>query len=97
MVKNNQVTADPSNTSLPMFRSVFKIKKGLKRARMYITSRGIYDCMINGEGVNNSLLAPELTQYDRRINYQTYDITDILREGENGIGVILSSGWWSDA
>lgn len=97
MVKNNQVTADPSNTSLPMFRSEFKIKKGLKRARLYITSRGIYDCMINGEGVNNSLLAPGLTQYDRRINYQTYDITDILREGENGIGVILSSGWWSDA
>lgn len=97
VIKDAQVTADPSNTSLPMFRREFQVKEGLKSARLYITSRGIYDCRINGLAVNNSLLAPGLTQYDRRLNYQTYDITDILRKGANGIGVILASGWWSDA
>lgn len=97
VVKDAQVMADPSNTSLPMFRREFQVKDGLKSARLYITSRGIYDCRINGIAVNNSLLAPGLTQYDKRLNYQTYDITDTLREGANGIGVILASGWWSDA
>lgn len=97
VVKDAQVTADPSNTSLPMFRREFQVKGGLRSARLYITSRGIYDCRINGSTINNSLLAPGLTQYDRRLNYQTYDITDVMREGANGIGVILSSGWWSDA
>ena len=40
---------------------------------------------------------PGLTQYDKRINYQTYDITDKLRPGRNGVGVTISSGWWCDA
>lgn len=97
VAEDGQVTADPSNTSIPMFRREFQIKSELKSARLYITSRGIYDCRVNGAAVNNSLLAPGLTQYDRRIHYQTYDITELLQEGTNGIGVILSSGWWSDA
>lgn len=97
VVKGRQITAEPAGTSLPMLRRKFPVKEGLKSARLYITSRGIYDCMVNGTALNNSLLAPGLTQYDRRLNYQTYDVTDILREGANGIGVILSSGWWSDA
>lgn len=97
VLQGGQVTADPSNTSMPMLRRVFHVGSGLKRARLYITARGIYDCRINAVPVNNSLLAPGLTQYDRRISYQTYDITDYLQEGDNGIGIILSSGWWSDA
>lgn len=92
-----QVTADPSNTSIPMLRSSCEVREGMERARLYITSRGIYEVMVNGKGITNSLLAPGLTQYDKRLNYQTYDVTELLQSGKNGIGVILSSGWWSDA
>ena len=69
----------------------------MKKARLYITARGIYDCMINGEQITERLLAPGLTQYDKRMNYQTYDITTFLKKGKNGIGVTLASGWWSEA
>lgn len=98
-LKGCQVTRDPSNSSIPMFRSVFSVdkEKKVERARLYITSRGIYDCRINGEEITERLLNPGLTQYDKRIQYQTYDITDKLWPGRNGVGVTLASGWWCDA
>lgn len=99
VMKGGQVTADPSDTSVPMFRRSFAVEgeRNLKKARLYITSRGIYECKVNGEVLNGNLLAPGLTQYDKRINYQTYDITGKLKDGDNAIGVTVSSGWWSDA
>lgn len=99
VIKNQQITADPSNTSIPMLRTSIQIEheKKLKRARLYITSRGIYDCKVNGLKLTERLLLPGSTQYDKRLNYQTYDITDKLTTGKNGVGVTLSSGWWSEA
>lgn len=98
-LKDCQITQDPSNTGIPMLRSVFQVdkEKKVERARLYITSRGIYHCRINGKEITERLLNPGLTQYDKRINYQTYDITDKLRPGRNGVGVTISSGWWCDA
>lgn len=89
----------PSNTSIPMFRTTVPVDehKKLVKARLYITSRGIYECRINGKEITDRLLAPGLTQYDKRMNYQTYDITKQLAAGKNGVGVTLASGWWSDA
>ena len=99
VVENAQVTADPSNTSLPMFRTTVQVdeNKKLVKARLYITSRGIYECRINGKEITDRILAPGLTQYDKRMNYQTYDVTEHLAPGKNGMGVTLASGWWSDA
>lgn len=98
-ISETQITADPSHTSIPMLRTTIECKKDktLRSARLYITSRGIYDCMVNGEEITENLLRPGLTQYDKRLNYQTYDITEKIRSGKNGIGVTLSSGWWSEA
>ena len=97
--ENVQVTADPSNTSVPMLRTTICTAQGkkLKRARLYMTSRGIYDCRVNGQKITEQMLAPGLTQYDKRLNYQTYDLTDLFCEGENGLGVTLASGWWSES
>jgi alpha-L-rhamnosidase len=97
VVESRQITADPSNTSIPMFRTQVRAEGKIKSARLYITSRGIYDCMINGKSLTNRVLAPGITQYDKRINYQTYDITKWVNTGKNGIGVTLASGWWSDS
>ncbi len=98
-VEDMQVTADPSNTSIPMLRTTFAVRedKRLEKARLYMTARGIYDCRVNGQELTDTLLNPGLTQYDVRINYQTYDITDKLKKGRNGIGVTISSGWWNEA
>lgn len=96
--KGTQVTADPSNTSIPMFRSTFFVEgKRIASARLFITARGIYDCRINGQAITGRVLPPGLTQYDCRMNYQTYDVTEYVKSGLNGIGVTLASGWWSDA
>lgn len=99
VVESTQVTADPSNTSIPMFRTSLHVRndKQLAKARLYVTARGIYECKINGQEITDRLLAPGLTQYDKRLNYQTYDITEYLSKGMNGLGITLSSGWWSDA
>ncbi|WP_160559745.1 alpha-L-rhamnosidase [Parablautia muri] len=99
VVENTQITADPSNTSIPMLRAAFDVKKEkeLEKARLYITARGIYDCRINGKELTASRLNPGLTQYDVRMDYQTYDITQRLKKGKNGIGITIASGWWSEA
>ena len=99
-IKNTQVTRDPSRMGLTMLRAEFPLKQESKisSARLYITSRGIYDCKINGQRVTEHLLTPGLTQYDRRLNYQTYDITEAVSCGKSAaVGVTLGSGWWSGA
>ena len=71
--------------------------KTLKKARLYITARGMYDARINGKPVTDTFLNPGLTEYDKRMNYQTYDVTELLNEGQNGIGITLGPAWWADA
>ena len=90
---------DPSRHALPMLRKDFMVSEGkeVDSARLYITSRGIYDARINGQEVTQTLFNPGNTQYNRRILYQTYDITGLLRRGQNAVGITLGSGWWSDA
>lgn len=89
--------SDPSCHSMPMLRRNFSVRGKVKRARLYATARGIYECSVNGQRIGNEYFAPGASQYDKHLMYQTYDVTEALREGENGIGCILSSGWWSDS
>jgi alpha-L-rhamnosidase len=99
VISGGQITREPTGVSIPMFRSLFNspTDKEIKSARLYITARGIYDCAVNGKAVTERLLPPGLTQYDKRMNYQSYDITELVQTGDNGIGVTLASGWWSDS
>lgn len=94
-----QIVKDPSAHSIPMFRRDFSVapEKRILSARLYITARGIYDCRINGRAVTDTWFNPGASQYDRHIMYQTYDVTDLVQSGENGIGITLASGWWCDA
>lgn len=87
----------PDCHALPMLRRNFSVKKPVKKARLYATSRGIYDCRINGSPVTDAYFAPGSSHFDRHLYYQTYDITSLLNSGENGIGFTLSSGWWNGA
>lgn len=94
-----QRVKDPSAHSIPMLRRDFSVddKKEIVGARLYITARGIYDCRINGKEITDTWFNPGASQFDKHIMYQTYDVTDLLRSGENGIGITLASGWWCDA
>jgi alpha-L-rhamnosidase len=79
----------------PMLRSEFSLKTGIVSARAYVTAHGLlYEMHINGRRVGQDLFTPGWTSYNQRLQYQTYDITGHLQEGENAVGVWLGDGWF---
>ena len=79
----------------PYLRREFGLERPVRRARLYATARGLYELSINGARVGDDVLAPGWTDYRKRIQYQTYDVTGLLREGPNVIGAILGDGWYA--
>lgn len=78
----------------PYLRKSFMLRGGIRRAVAYATALGIYELQINGHRVGDRF-APGWTDYDKRVQYQTYDMTDLLKAGGNAVGVILGDGWYS--
>jgi alpha-L-rhamnosidase len=78
----------------PMLRRAFTLKGAVHSARVYVTSHGLYELSINGKRVGDDVLTPGWTSYSTRLQYQTYDVTSVLRRGVNAIGAILGSGWY---
>ncbi len=78
----------------PILRRDFQAKSGIVRARIYATSLGIYELRLNGARVGDALLTPGWTSYETHLQYQTYDVTGLLRAGDNAIGAMLGDGWF---
>ncbi len=76
------------------FRKRFAVEKGVKKARLYITACGLYEARLDGRRVGDFILAPGYTDYRKRVQYQTYDVTELLREGENELTAQLADGWY---
>jgi alpha-L-rhamnosidase len=79
----------------PLFRRRFVLEAVPARARLYITALGIYQAYLNGSPVGEERLAPGWTDYNRRIQYQTFDVTSQLRPGDNVLAVQLGDGWYT--
>lgn len=79
--------------SLPLLRGKFTAGSNITSARLYASARGLYEVSINGQKAGDQFLAPGWTDYDTRIQSQTYDITGLLQSGENVIGAALADGW----
>ncbi|MFO8002426.1 MAG: family 78 glycoside hydrolase catalytic domain [Marinilabilia sp.] len=77
-----------------MMRNEFSLKGEVESARMYASSLGLYEMEINGQRVGDQFFTPGWTSYGERVQYQTYDISGHLQEGDNAIGVILGDGWY---
>lgn len=77
----------------PLLRKRFAVTPGVKRATVYATAIGCYELWINGCRVGNSLRAPEWTDYGDHLQYQAYDVTDLIVAGDNVIGATLADGW----
>ena len=75
-------------------RKPFAVNQPIRRATAYVTALGLYELRINGARVGNHLLAPEWTNYHKRVQYQACDVTGLLRQGPNAIGAILGNGWY---
>lgn len=78
----------------PLFRKQFKSSRKIIAATANITSHGMYEAFINGKRVGDAYLTPGWTSYNTRLQYQSYDVTPLLRSGDNAIGVILGNGWY---
>jgi alpha-L-rhamnosidase len=78
----------------PLLRHSFQIGKKLKSALAYISAHGLYEAALNGQRIGDALLTPGWTSYNKRLQYQVYDVTSLLKNGENALGVVLGSGWY---
>jgi alpha-L-rhamnosidase len=79
----------------PLLRRRFSLSTPPERARLYITARGLYEAFVNGTRVGEEWLAPGWTDYHQRIQYQTFDVTPLLRSGDNALAVRLGDGWYT--
>ena len=75
------------------FRKDFRAAD-VKRARLYITACGLYEARIDGQRVGDFVRAPGITDYRKRVQYQSYDVTALLQDGENALTVQLADGWY---
>ena len=78
-----------------MLRNEFEVRGKIIRARAYATAHGIYRLIFNGKRAGNYEFAPEATPYQAMLQVQTYDITELLKEGTNVVGAVLANGWWA--
>lgn len=83
-----------STVPVPYFRKGFVLDGDLAQAELRISAFGIYEAEINGNRVGDEIFAPGWTDYHKRVQYQTYDVRDLLRPGENVLGALLGDGWY---
>lgn len=77
----------------PVFFKNFQLKGTVKSARIYASALGIYELTLNDEKVGDTYFAPGWTAYEKRVQYQTYDITQQLKE-ENKLEITVANGWY---
>ena len=82
-------------TSIYMRKS-FEVPGDILRAELSVCALGLGVCTINGKGVTEDVLTTPYTQYDKRVIYQVYDVTDCLKKGKNAIGIHVGNGFYND-
>lgn len=81
--------------SVKALRHEFRLKGKVKSARLYATALGAYEMFLNSKRVGDDVLAPGWTDYRTTLKYQTYDVTSLLRSGDNALAALLAPGWYS--
>ncbi|MBC8111855.1 MAG: family 78 glycoside hydrolase catalytic domain, partial [Verrucomicrobia bacterium] len=88
----------PEDISKPqpaqLFRKEFRSPEKIVSAKVYITSHGLYEAFLNGKRVGDELFTPGWTSYNKRLQYQAYDVTNLIQNGQNAVGVMLGEGWF---
>ena len=79
----------------PLFRKEFKTKRIIKSASLRITAAGYFKVSLNGKGIKENVLDPAWTDFSKRIYYSEYDVTSLIQDGENCIGVSLGNGFYN--
>ncbi|MCL2646966.1 MAG: glycoside hydrolase family 78 protein [Phycisphaerales bacterium] len=96
-IGSSLVGSPKAETTIPFFRKSFQIptSKKIVSARLYATAMGFYEFRLNGQKVGDQVFAPFWTDYRKRVQYQVFDVTNLLKSGkENVAGIILGDGWY---
>ena len=79
---------------VPVFRKQFFVKHNLQSAKLFTSAHGVYEVQLNGQAVTDHKFTPGLTSYYHRIQMQTYDVTELLQNGDNLWQTTVGDGWW---
>jgi alpha-L-rhamnosidase len=80
-------------TACPVFTKKVSLKKPVKQARIYATALGVYEISMNGKKAGDTFFAPGWTNYKKRLQYQTYDVTELLDQ-DNVLEIMVGNGWY---
>lgn len=94
-ISRNETNDKEDSLRSIIMRKKFNIGKTIKKAKLFVTGLGNYVFYLNGEKVGNDILTPGWTDYENRLQYQVYDVTEMLQKGENAAGAMLGNAWWS--
>src|SRR5215468_579221 len=72
----------------------FDAPPAIASAYLHATAHGLYEAFVNGTRIDDHELTPGFTAYRKRLQVQTFNVTDLIIEGRNALGAILSDGWW---
>lgn len=95
---NAPLHKDAKSLFLPparQYRKEFQTATNIARATLYATALGIHELYLNGRRVGDAFFAPGWTDYHQRAYYWTHDVTPLLKNGRNVMGVWLADGWYS--
>ncbi len=95
--ENQKLTFDNPGEPPRLLRREFTPAAGsaVRQATLYVTALGLYECRLNGQRVGDHVLAPDWTDYGKRVRYQAYDVTAMVRPGSNALGALLADGWYA--
>ncbi|HLK59432.1 MAG TPA: family 78 glycoside hydrolase catalytic domain [Chthonomonadaceae bacterium] len=79
----------------PLLKKEFAVAKPVREAKLYVCGLGLYDLRINGQRMDDTVLNPAHTQYDKRVLYTAHDVTHLIHRGANCVGVELGRGFYS--
>ena len=82
-----------ASTAVPVFRKRFAGGKHVRSAVLEVTCDGVYEAVLNGRRVGNFMLAPGWTEYRKRLQVQSYDVTNLLDE-DNTLEITVANGWF---
>jgi alpha-L-rhamnosidase len=95
-VSENDTLAIPAEAgALPYLRKSFDLPRHAQRAVLYATALGLYQINLNGHHIGDHVLAPDWTDYRKRVRYQAYDVTKLVQQGDNALAGTLANGWYS--
>ena len=80
---------------MPLLRKEFPVNKKIISARLYVSGLGYYEAYLNGKKIGDQVLDPGFTSYKKQTLYSMYDVTALLKNGNNVAGIMLGSGWWN--